>query len=53
MTLFVAFFGSVALIAAGGLLLFSARVRPAGAALVGLGTLLLILAVISAANFNS
>ncbi|HEY2180094.1 MAG TPA: hypothetical protein VGH09_00300 [Solirubrobacteraceae bacterium] len=48
---FVVSFG---LIAAGGFLFLGYRdLRAAGAALVGLGTLLLIIAVIEAANFNS
>jgi hypothetical protein len=52
--LFAAFVGSVALIGAGGLILATGgSIRPAGAALVGLGVLLLVLAVISAASYNA
>jgi hypothetical protein len=46
--------GSVVLIGAGGLILATGgSIRPAGAALIGLGVLLLVLAVISAASFNA
>jgi len=52
--LFAAFIGSVALIGAGGVAFIAGTsLRPAGAALVGLGVLLLVLAVISAASFNA
>jgi hypothetical protein len=49
--LFAAFVGSVALIGAGGLTFIApGPLRPAGAALVGLGVLLLVVALISAAS---
>jgi hypothetical protein len=52
--LFAAFVGSVVLIGTGGVAFVAhGPLRPAGAALVGLGVLLLALAVIAAANYNA
>jgi hypothetical protein len=54
MSLLDTFLVSFGLIVGGAFLFVGYRdLRPAGAALIGLGTLLLIIAVISAANFNS
>jgi hypothetical protein len=52
--LFAAFVGSVVLIGTGGVAFVAhGPLRPAGAALVGVGVLLLALAVIAAANYNA
>jgi hypothetical protein len=52
--LFAAFAGSVVVIAAGGIAFIAGgSIMPAAAALVGLGVLLFVFAVISAASYNA